>query len=166
MSDATVIVNGARPVLRFERFLPRPIGEVWRAVTDPTELAVWFPTRIEIDTWETGATLLHHRDGGPAPSAGKVLECFEPHRLVFTWEDNIIGFELTPAEGGTTFVLTQEVGTQRAALYAAGWEMCLEVFLDGAAGPESWDDRFQRYCATFETVLGAQQGAHADHDEP
>jgi uncharacterized protein YndB with AHSA1/START domain len=95
-SEATLISTGDKPVLRFERFLPRPIEEVWRAVTDPTEMRAWFPTRIEIDRWETGATFTHHFDGqsyGPLP--GTVIECSEPHRLVFTWGDDTIGFELS-----------------------------------------------------------------------
>ncbi len=38
MREATLLSTGNKPVLRFERFLPRPIQEVWRAVTDPTEM--------------------------------------------------------------------------------------------------------------------------------
>lgn len=67
MSEATLISTGDKPVLRFERFLPRPIEEVWRAVTDPEEMRAWFPTRIEIERWEQGATLTHHFDD---PSLG------------------------------------------------------------------------------------------------
>jgi uncharacterized protein YndB with AHSA1/START domain len=55
MTNATLIRAGARPILRFERHLPKPIEEVWRAVTDPTEMRAWFPTRIEIDEWKAGA---------------------------------------------------------------------------------------------------------------
>jgi uncharacterized protein YndB with AHSA1/START domain len=157
-SDATLISTGDKPVLRFERFLPRPIEEVWRAVTDPTEMRVWFPTRIEIDRWETGATFTHHFDGqsyGPLP--GTVIECSEPHRLVFTWGDDTIGFELSATEGGTTFVLTEELAAPRAARNAAGWEVCLERLADGVVG-EDWTARFARYTATFEPLLGTQEG--------
>jgi uncharacterized protein YndB with AHSA1/START domain len=72
------------------------------------------PTRIEIDRWETGATLTHHFDDQPyGPLPGKVIECSEPHRLIFTWGEDTIGFELEAAEGGTTFVLTEELGAPR-----------------------------------------------------
>ena len=165
MSEATLISTGAKPVLRFERFLPRPVEEVWHAVTDPAELRAWFPTRIEIDRWETGATLTHHFDGQPYPSLpGTVLECAEPHRLVFTWGEDTIGFELSAAEGGTTFVLTEELGASRVARNAAGWEICLERLADGVAG-EDWTSRFERYRATYEPLLGAQEGPPAGiHD--
>lgn len=76
MSEATLISTGDKPILRFERFLPRSVEEVWRAVTDPAEMRAWFPTRIEIDGWEKGATLIHHFDDVPRTTLpGTVLEC-------------------------------------------------------------------------------------------
>lgn len=159
MTEATLISSGDRPVLRFERFLPRPVDEVWRAVTDPAEMRAWFPTRIEIDRWEVGATLVHHFDGQSLdPLPGTVLECSAPHRLVFTWGEDTIGFELSPADGGTTFVLTEQLGASKAARNAAGWEVCLERLVTGSVG-EDWGSRFARYTAAYEPVLGAQDGA-------
>jgi uncharacterized protein YndB with AHSA1/START domain len=161
MREATLLSTGDRPVLRFERFLPRPIDDVWRAVTDPTQMRVWFPTRIEIDRWETGATLTHHFDDQPfEPLPGRVLECSQPHRLVFTWGEDTIGFELTATEGGTTFVLTEELGASKAARNAAGWEVCLERLVNDVTG-QDWKPRFDRYRASFEPVLGPQEGPPA-----
>jgi uncharacterized protein YndB with AHSA1/START domain len=161
MREATLISTGDKPVLRFERFLPRPVEDVWRAVTDPTEMQSWFPTRIEIDRWEAGATLVHHFDGQPMPPLpGRVLECDEPRRLRFTWGDDTIGFELSPTEGGTMFVLTEQLAAPHAARNAAGWEVCLERLADGVVG-EDWTPRFERYSAAFEPVLGPQEGPPA-----
>lgn len=161
MTEATLLSSGDKPVLRFERFLPRTIEEVWRAVTDPIELRAWFPTRIEIDRWETGATLTHHFDGpSREPLPGTVLECAAPRRLSFTWGDDTITFELSPAPGGTTFVLSEQLGPAKAARNAAGWEVCLERLVEGAVG-EDWSSRFDRYNATFEPLLGAQERSPA-----
>jgi len=158
MREATLISTGAKPILRFERFVPRPIEEVWHAVTDPTEMQTWFPTRIEIGRWEPGATLTHHFDGGsPDPVPGKVIECNRPHRLVFTWGDDTIQFELSATDGGTMFVLSEELGAAKAARNAAGWEVCLERLVDGVV-TEDWTIRFHRYSAAFEPLLGAQEG--------
>lgn len=164
MTEAILITTDEKPVLRFERFLPRPVDEVWRAVTDPDQLRSWFPTRIEIDRWEKGAALTHHFDGqSQRPLPGTVLECSEPHRLVFTWGEDTISFELTPTEGGTAFVLTEQLGAARAARNAAGWEVCLERLVDGTVG-EDWAPRFQRYSAAYEPLLGPQEGPpSADH---
>jgi len=162
MTEATLLSSGDKPVLRFERFLPRPVEDVWRAVTDPAEMRSWFPTRIEIDRWEPGARLTHHFDGQPyGPLPGVVLECSEPHRLVFTWGDDTISFELSPTDGGTLFVLSEELAAPHAARNAAGWEVCLERLVDGAVG-EDWPSRFERYSTRFEPVLGAQEGPPAD----
>lgn len=164
MTEATLITTDEKPLLRFQRFLPRPIEEVWRAVTEPDQMRGWFPTRIEIDRWEPGAALTHHFDGQAlAPLPGTVLECSEPHRLVFTWGEDTIGFELVPAEGGTTFVLTEQLGAAKAARNAAGWEVCLERLVAGTVG-EDWAPRYQRYSAAYEPLLGPQDGPpSADH---
>lgn len=57
MNEATLLMAGSRPVLRFERHLPGSVELVWQAGTDPEEMRAWFPTRIEIDEWKVGATL-------------------------------------------------------------------------------------------------------------
>lgn len=161
MHEATLISTDNKPVLRFERFLPRAVEEVWRAVTDPIEMQSWFPTRIEIDRWETGAAFVHHFDGQPlGPLPGKVLDCRKPHRLVFTWGDDTITFELSATDGGTNFVLTEELGASHAARNAAGWEVCLERLADRTT-TEDWISRFERYSAIFEPILGPQEGPPA-----
>lgn len=164
MREATLLPAGDKPVLRFERFLPRPVEDVWRAVTDPTELRTWFPTRIEIDRWEPGEPLVHHFDDparGPVP--GTVLDCQPPRHLSFTWGEDTVTFELSPVQGGTAFVLTEQLGAAKAARNAAGWEVCLERLVTGDVG-EDWSSRFERYNARFEPLLGLQERAPAtDH---
>ena len=157
MSEARLDATGTRPILRFERFLPRPIEQVWRAVTDPDEMRVWFPTRIEIDAWEPGAPLTHHFDGSDLPPLpGTVLECAKPRRLVFTWGEDTITFDLTPADGGTRFELSEQLGANHAARNAAGWEVCLDRLVLGHV-TEPWAARFERYTAAYTPILGAQE---------
>lgn len=164
MTEATLLSAGDRPILRFERHLPHPVEQVWRAVTDLAEMRAWFPTRIEIagGQWQPGARLTHHFDGqaiGPLP--GTVLEWDPPHRVRFTWDTDTIGFELTPApDGGTIFVLTEELSANVAARNAAGWEACLDRLQHGQER-EHWKARFNRYAAEFGPVLGHQDGPPA-----
>ena len=159
MNPATLLNAGTRPVLRFERHLPRSPGVVWRAVTDPVEMRSWFPTRIDIDEWKVGATMTHHFDEHDIdPLPGRVLEWDPPHRVSFTWGSDTITFELTPApDGGTEFVLTEELSAEHAARNAAGWDECLDrlEFGDSQAG---WQERFDGYVSTFEPILGHQDG--------
>jgi uncharacterized protein YndB with AHSA1/START domain len=167
MSEATLIRTGARPVLRFERRLSQPVDAVWRAVTDPPEMRSWFPTRIVIDEWKTGAELTHHFDEHAIdPLPGTVLDWDPPHRVSFTWGTDTISFELTPApDGGTIFVLTEELSANIAARNAAGWESCLDRLQLGAeSGP--WQPRFEHYVASFEPILGHQDGPPAGYQPP
>lgn len=159
MREATLLREGARPVLRFERHLARPVDDVWRAVTDPAEMRAWFPTRIEIAEWRTGASLVHHFDEHDIdPLPGTVLEWDPPRRVRFTWGEDTIGFDLVPApDGGTDFVLTEELRADHAARNAAGWEACLDNLETGSAS-DTWQARFEHYVGAFEPVLGHQEG--------
>lgn len=167
MNEATLLRAGERPVLRFERHLAKPVDVAWRAVTDPDEMRSWFPTRVVIEEWKVGASLTHvfeEHDIDPLP--GTVLEWDPPRRVRFTWGTDTIGFELSPAPGGgTTFVLTEELGASIAARNAAGWEVCLDRLEHGAAA-EPWAPRFARYSAAFEPVLGPQEGPPAGVADP
>jgi uncharacterized protein YndB with AHSA1/START domain len=162
MNETTLLVAGHRPVLRFERHLPRSIEEVWQAVTDPVEMRVWFPTRIEIKEWKVGADLTHFFDPHDIdPLPGQVLEWDPPRRVRFTWGEGTITFELAATEdGGTIFVLTEELSANHAARNAAGWDGCLDRLQLGAESG-SWRPRFERYVAAFEPVLGHQDGPPA-----
>jgi uncharacterized protein YndB with AHSA1/START domain len=165
-AEATLLKTGSRPVLRFERHLPRPIDEVWRAVTDPAEMRSWFPTRIEMVEWKIGAELTHHFDEHEIdPMPGTVLEWDPPRFVSFTWGTDTISFELSAAgDGGTIFVLTEELSANHAARNAAGWDACLDRLQLGAQN-EKWKERFDRYVTAFEPVLGRQDGPPAGvHD--
>jgi uncharacterized protein YndB with AHSA1/START domain len=159
VSEATLLTAGTRPVLRFERHLPGSVETVWRAATDPDEMRAWFPTRIEIDEWKVGAKLTHHFDEHDIdPLPGTVIQWHPPHRVSFTWGEDTITFELTGApDGGTIFVLTEELSAAHAARNAAGWDTCLDRLQFGRE-IELWTPRFERYVVAFEPVLGHQDG--------
>jgi len=159
MSEATLLKAGTRPVLRFERHLNQPVATVWRAVTDPDEMRSWFPTRIVIAEWKVGAELTHYFDAHAIdPLPGNVLEWDPPRRVRFTWGEDTITFELTGAnDGGTIFVLTEELSANHAARNAAGWESCLDRLQFGSE-KEEWRPRFDRYVVSFAPVLGSQDG--------
>ncbi len=108
-----------RPALRFERRLGHPVERVWRAITDPDELARWFVAPVE---WT------------PAPGerfesmeqTGEITELEAPHRIAYEWGGEQFRFELQPDGDGCLLVFTH-VFDDRAlgAQHAAGWEVYL-----------------------------------------
>src|SRR3954468_651225 len=83
-----------RPAVRFERPLAHPVERVWRAVTEPEELAHWFPAGVSVDLRVGGAIAFALGDDG------EVTELAPPRRFAFTWGEQLLRFELEPYDGG------------------------------------------------------------------
>ncbi|MGM1063599.1 SRPBCC family protein [Saccharothrix sp. Mg75] len=109
-----------KPVLRFERVLDHPPEKVWRVVTEPDELAHWFPAAVAV---EGRAMTFAFPD---QVTTGEVLEHDPPRVFAFRWASDVLRFELLPHERGCLLVFTHvvddELGTARTA---AGWDTCL-----------------------------------------
>jgi uncharacterized protein YndB with AHSA1/START domain len=146
------VTDDGRPALRFDRRLPHPVDSVWRAVTEPAELAQWFPTTVEVDLRPGGAMTFRFPDGAFPETHGEVTELDPPRRFAFSWGEELLRFELEPAEGGAacdlrfTHVLSRR---DAAARDMAGWHVCLDSLAQrlggGAAGAPATgvSDRWQ-----------------------
>jgi uncharacterized protein YndB with AHSA1/START domain len=129
-----------RPALRFERRIAHPIEDVWGAVTEPDELADWFPARVTIDELRPGARLTFAFPGDAIPpSDGEITECDPPRLLAFDWGEERLRFELEPVDGRTTLLRFTHVLTARdqAARDAAGWHVCLGLLEQRLAGEDT-----------------------------
>ncbi|HEX3980857.1 MAG TPA: SRPBCC family protein [Acidimicrobiales bacterium] len=144
--------------VRFSRRFAHPIDRVWVTVTDPVQLAAWFPQRVVGDLPTPGAPLrFESTTGDHAPFEGSVVDADPPHRVGFTWGSDVIRFELEPAGEGCVFVLTDEVDALgHAARDAAGWHTCLDFLaahLDGAdpsfTTVERWTEVHPHYVEGF-----------------
>ena len=76
--------------LRITREVPAPPHRVWRAWTDPTELAAWFwppsfDTRVDVDLQIGGRFRIESPVMGMALS-GEFVAVDEPYLLVQTWQ--------------------------------------------------------------------------------
>jgi uncharacterized protein YndB with AHSA1/START domain len=167
MTEPVLSTEGERPSIRLERRLNDPPIVVWRALTEPDKLAAWFPCRILVEggTWRVGAALSF-----PFPEeviemtlTGEVLELDEPRTLVYTWGPETLRFELVDDDGGTLLLLTDELDPAFAARNAAGWEDCLDRLAGVTPDKGSWQPRFERYAASFEPLIGAQDGPPAGY---
>jgi uncharacterized protein YndB with AHSA1/START domain len=95
MDRGTYTERDGRPTVRFQHRYPHPVERLWAAVTEPGELAHWFPSTVRIEP-RAGGTIAFSDDPHVEPSSGTVLMFDPPHRLAFTWGDDERHFELSP----------------------------------------------------------------------
>jgi uncharacterized protein YndB with AHSA1/START domain len=161
MSEATLHTVNGEPTLRFERRLRHSPAKVWRAVTDPAELAHWFPAAVETELRPGAPMKFTFPDEAPVDNDwdGEVLEVDEPKVFMFRWSDDVLRIELIPDGDGCRLVFTQTVGGGRtgflgAGRTAAGWDTCLDTLaarLGGTTLPEQtdWLSPMEHYIAKF-----------------
>ena len=157
MNDGTLHTAGGRSVLRFERALRHSPEKVWPALTDPAELAHWFPARVEVDLRPGGRMrfIFPGEEFEAAGASGRITE-FEPPRLIaWKWDVEAYSFELTAEGDACVLVFTHAFDTPaEAAKFAAGWHLCLDGLqarLDGAPAPspDGWGGHHERYVRSF-----------------
>ena len=122
-------MTNAHDPIRIERHLPHSVERVWRAVTEPRELAQWFVAEA---TWTPKLGETFEAFG----TRGEITELQAPR--VFAWVYGIehYRFELTPEADGTRLVFTHafnpDLGPREQ--HARGWQAYfarLDVHLDG-----------------------------------
>jgi uncharacterized protein YndB with AHSA1/START domain len=120
-----------RAVLEYRRRLDHPPEKVWRALTEPGQLAAWFPTTVDGERVAGAALTFRFEHLDIEPMHGEMLRFEPPALLEFTWGPDRLRFALAPDGEGTamTFTVTlDELG--KATRDGAGWHQSLEG-LDG-----------------------------------
>ncbi|MEA2221011.1 MAG: hypothetical protein QOJ35_3637 [Solirubrobacteraceae bacterium] len=150
--NATLETIDGRPALHFERHLQHPFERVWRAVTEPRELACWFvapvPWKPELGEVFAGAG-----------QTGEITELDAPRVIAWTWGEERYRFELRPTDDGCVLVFTHvfDEALGNGAQHAAGWEAYLarlDAHLGGGALSEEQahanaGERHEHYAARF-----------------
>jgi uncharacterized protein YndB with AHSA1/START domain len=115
-----------RDSVRREIVLAEPREDVWRALTEPDELARWFANDVELDARPGGSGRFRWDDGSERRA---VVEEVEPgRRFAFRWRD------ASEAEPETLVVLTlhdDPAGTRLSVVEApaasAEWSTALSL---------------------------------------
>jgi uncharacterized protein YndB with AHSA1/START domain len=158
-------LDDGRDAVRFERVYDHPIDRVWALVTDPAELAHWFPfPKVTVELTRGGAmTFSGDRSMPDAVVAGRVTAIDPPHLFAFDWGGDELRFDLTRLDAARTRLTLTDILEARdaAARNAAGWDLRLAALDDRAAGrppadhpPTEWKQRYDAYVAA-----GLPQGA-------
>ncbi|GGI96990.1 SRPBCC family protein [Streptomyces brasiliensis] len=156
LTGTYLTLGDGRPAVRFSRTYDHPIDRVWHFVTNPGELAQWFPSRAEMEL-RPGGTIRFSGDPNMPESTGQVLAVDPPRHLSFDWGGDELRFDLEELdEARTRFTLTNVLAAEdTAARNGAGWEVCLaaldvkvhgERFEGAHAGPSApWKEFYDGY---------------------
>jgi uncharacterized protein YndB with AHSA1/START domain len=138
--------RGDHALLRYERLLRHPRERVWRALTEPDDLRVWFPTGIEGERVAGAKLTFPFPDQDLPAMTGELLRFEPPALLELRWgPDDVLRFELAPAPDGqgghdwcalTLVVELTPLG--KAARDGAGWHECLDLLAAHLTGAETW----------------------------
>ncbi len=163
MNDNTVALHldGDTSVLRFERRLTHSSAKVWKAITDPVEMAHWFPAEIRTELKPGARMQFDFPEGAPVDSGGEgeVLEFDPPRVYAFRWNNDVLRFELVPDGSGCLLVFSHTLGggglgRLGAGRNAAGWDVCLDTLQvrladDVIEQPTDWLGPMERYIQQF-----------------
>jgi uncharacterized protein YndB with AHSA1/START domain len=157
--------------LVFVRELRHPPEKVWAALTEPAQVAEWAPFTTDRDLGSPGGATLTMIDRDVSePLAGNVTRAERPTLLEYSWGDDMLRWELAPAESGTELTLRHTMADRDfVPKTAAGWHLCIDVMehlLDGQPigpirGRDAMNHGWQELHDAYETVLDRSQPPEA-----
>jgi uncharacterized protein YndB with AHSA1/START domain len=174
--EGTLVTIDGNAALRFERRYRHPVERVWRAISDPTEMARWFPSNVEGDR-AVGAELRFVDDtqraagreaGEPTRADGPMFRgavvVYDPPKVFsFTWGGELLRFELLPEGEDTVLVFIHLLSHPSvAARNGAGWHECLAALDDLLGSPagetSDWRAVYDDYLDRMGPELGERSG--------
>jgi uncharacterized protein YndB with AHSA1/START domain len=164
------VVAGSPVALKFVRRLAHPVEKVWRAVSEREHLRSWLPCDI-IGERRTGADLrlpfwpeVLERHGFEDPGLTGRIRVWEPPKVFeWTWDTDVVRFELEPDGDHTVLTLTTWLSGKDAgtAQTAAGYHVCLDHLtqvLDTGSAPSVAGEDPTALEARYEAVVAAATG--------
>lgn len=163
----TLHTDGDTSTLRFERRLAHSPDKVWKTITEPAEMAHWFPAEVRTELTPGARMQFTFPEGAPVETGGEgeILEFDPPKVYAFRWNNDVLRFELLADGSGCLLVFSHTLGggglgRLGAGRDAAGWDTCLDALQARLAGggaeyPRDWLGPMERYIRRF----GLDEGA-------
>jgi uncharacterized protein YndB with AHSA1/START domain len=136
----TILRDGDRTGLRYERLLKHPPEKVWRALTESEHLPRWLPCDMIGERSEGSAIELKmipevvEKFDIEEPSQFGQIKTWDPPKVFeWTWDADVLRWELEPTDEGTILTLTTWIGsTEETTEFdaAAGFHVCLDTLRD------------------------------------
>ncbi|AGP54834.1 SRPBCC family protein [Streptomyces rapamycinicus] len=160
MKDTLAQSDGGRSALRLERRLAHPPEKVWRALTEPAQLAHWFPSEVQVEL-TVGGRMGFVFPGREGPDMdGVVTELDPPHVFAFTWGEDELRWELRPEGDGSVLTLTHTFGDRfGAASFASGWHACITGLAALLGGEEAAHGDMAELHEQYVEAFGLAEGA-------
>lgn len=159
-----VIIEGGYATLRYERYLPYPPETVWKAITDPKELAAWFNTKASIDA-RPGGTIDFVTAPAGFHTTGRILVWDPPRVFEHEWRiashphlpngeaESVIRWELVQdAAGATLLTVTHSRLTKATGL---GFAPGMHAFLDRLAAHLQGEKKLPDWKERYDAVQGS-----------
>lgn len=111
----------------FERHLSHSVERVWAMLTENEKLKEWF-SELRIDELREGGLIKFDMQDGTFEEM-EILELKMNSILEFTWDKDIVRFELYPASKGCRLVFIEQISniTDHTPKDLAGWHVCLDI---------------------------------------
>lgn len=157
--EATVQQSGDKVIAQMERNFPYEIDLVWAMLSDNKQLQKWF-SELSIETLEEGGRILFDMGNGEYEEM-TITSLSAPNVMEFTWDKDLVRFDLTPNEaGGTHLVFKETIGTvtEHTPRDITGWHMCLDTIEAILANEEipntqtGFNELYPIYKEKFETL--------------
>ncbi|MGH3678130.1 MAG: SRPBCC family protein [Mycobacterium sp.] len=125
-------------VLTLVRDIAHPVERVWPWLVEPDRLRRWSPIVPDKPLDDVGPRQVRENPGDE-PVTGDVIAVDPPHELQHRWgDDDVVRWRLEPTATGCRLTLEQSMRDRdKAAMNAAGWQICLDVLEETLAGTAS-----------------------------
>lgn len=127
MMIATIRQFEDKVIAEFERDIPYEIDLVWRMLTDNQYLQKWF-SELTVESLEEGGKILFDMQDGSFEEM-TITSFSEPKVLEYTWDKDLVRFDLTPSDLGTHLIFKETIAevTEHTPRDITGWHICLDM---------------------------------------